>query len=362
MTPTVAAYVYPGWHSCPERDRHFPAGWSEWDLVYDAGPRFPDHRQPNLPLLGRYDDSDPTVAARQIDLARRYGVDLFVYGFFWSRGKRVFEGALDRGFLAADAGRSFPFALMWANRMPRRILPVKTPRSPLIDPTRLVHTDPDDFLAFIRFVAEVYFSQPNYFRVRGEPYLSIFDTNFFLRQLGASLARDAIAAARAWSHDHGYGGLHLAAIDPVEELRPQLEGIGFSSVTHYVLLPEWKGAAQQEFATCAALRQRDWPRFRAQCALPYHPSVSPGWDATPRAADYGKPKPARYPWSPVVIGNTPAAFESLVRAAGEEVVAHEPDPLLFIASWNEWSEGHYLEPDERFGYGWLEAVRDGVGR
>ena len=33
------------------------------------------------------------------------------------------------------------------------------------------------------------------------------------------------------------------------------------------------------------------------------------------------------------------------------------DPILPIASLNEWSEGHYLEPDERFGHGWLEALR-----
>jgi hypothetical protein len=32
-------------------------------------------------------------------------------------------------------------------------------------------------------------------------------------------------------------------------------------------------------------------------------------------------------------------------------------PLVFVASLNEWSEGHHLEPDDRFGHGWLEAVR-----
>ena len=32
---------------------------------------------------------------------------------------------------------------------------------------------------------------------------------------------------------------------------------------------------------------------------------------------------------------------------------------LFVASLNEWSEGHYLEPDTRFGLRWVEAVRDG---
>jgi len=30
-------------------------------------------------------------------------------------------------------------------------------------------------------------------------------------------------------------------------------------------------------------------------------------------------------------------------------------------SWNEWSEGSYLEPDEEFGMGNLEAVRKVFG-
>jgi hypothetical protein len=365
MKTTVAAYLYPGWHHCPERDGNFAAGWSEWDLVYGARPRFPGHRQPNLPLPGRYDDSLPGTAESQIELGRAHGVDLFVHAFFWSRGKRVLTAALDRGHLGSAAGRRFPFALMWANRMPRGVLPVKSARGPLIDPGRLVHTDPDDFLQFIRFIAERYFIRDNYFRVRGAPYLSIFDTSFFIRQLGEELAAQSVAAARGWLRQNGHGGLHLAAIDPAPRFRPALRRIGFDSVTHYVLLPEWKGPAQQDYLQCARRRARQWPLFGQSTGLPYFPSVSPGWDATPRAAAFGGNEKRRYPWSPVVTGSCPEHFASLLKDAASYLRGAGPDPLLFIASWNEWSEGHYLEPDQRFGLGWLQAVEQvarGQGR
>ena len=30
--------------------------------------------------------------------------------------------------------------------------------------------------------------------------------------------------------------------------------------------------------------------------------------------------------------------------------------MVVIKSWNEWAEGNYLEPDEEFGMGRLEAL------
>lgn len=210
----IGAYVYPGWHACAERDRHFPPGWSEWDLVLNAPSRFPDHNQPRLPVEGPYDDSVPSTAQKQVALAGEFGVDFFVYGFFWSRGKRVFEAALDKGFLNSKGGESFPFALMWANRMPRGVLPVKHKPGPEIDPGRLVYTDPDDFMELIKFVEERYFSRSNYFCINNMPFFSIFDSTFFLRQLGEGLATLSIHKAKDYLIRKGYSGLHLMAINP----------------------------------------------------------------------------------------------------------------------------------------------------
>ncbi len=352
----IGAYVYPGWHRCLERERDFPAGWSEWDMVLKAPRRFPEHNQPRIPLEGTYDDSLSATSRKQVTLALTYGVDFFVYGFFWSRGKRVFEDALDKGFLANGDKSDFPFSLMWANRMPRGVLPVKLDHGPEIDPARLVYTDPEDFLSMIKFLEKRYFRRNNYFKINGKPLFSIFDSTFFLRQLGLELATEAIQMAREYLSRQGHRGFHIMAINPAPSMIDTFKKVGFDSVSHYVWLPDWKGGYQQDYAQLIEKRCSEWRGFATKSQLTYFPSVSPGWDATPRAAEYGSERPQRYPWWPVVVGEDPSLFSRFLGNAIRYTRKYNNPELCFIASWNEWSEGHYLEPDTRFGTAWLEAV------
>ena len=36
--------------------------------------------------------------------------------------------------------------------------------------------------------------------------------------------------------------------------------------------------------------------------------MATGWDASPRAADFGPERPRKYPWWPIVTGESPDAF------------------------------------------------------
>ena len=34
--------------------------------------------------------------------------------------------------------------------------------------------------------------------------------------------------------------------------------------------------------------------------------------------------------------------------------------ILFIKSWNEWAEGNHMEPDLKFGHGYLKALQEAL--
>ncbi len=67
---------------------------------------------------------------------------------------------------------------------------------------------------------------------------------------------------------------------------------------------------------------------------------------------------SEWPGNVIVVDETPAAFEALLRAAFAYLNARpEVPPVLTIGCWNEWTEGHYLLPDTRHGFGMLRALR-----
>ena len=60
----------------------------------------------------------------------------------------------------------------------------------------------------------------------------------------------------------------------------------------------------------------------------------------------------------VYVNATPEKFEQHIRQAIDIIKNKQPEHrLIFLKSWNEWGEGNYVEPDQQFGHGFLDAIR-----
>ena len=80
---TVACYYFPNYHTDDPRNIiNKGPGWSEWELVKAAGPRFPGHHQPNVPAWGYTDEKDPEVMAQKINAAADNGIDCFIFDWY----------------------------------------------------------------------------------------------------------------------------------------------------------------------------------------------------------------------------------------------------------------------------------------
>ena len=78
----------------------------------------------------------------------------------------------------------------------------------------------------------------------------------------------------------------------------------------------------------------------------------PNWDNTPRSGSNGL----------VLHNSTPELFRrQLKKAIAIAKDVNSDKNIIFIKSWNEWAEGNYLEPDRRFGMGYLEVIREELG-
>lgn len=60
----------------------------------------------------------------------------------------------------------------------------------------------------------------------------------------------------------------------------------------------------------------------------------------------------------IYVDSTPTNFEKHLSDALNLVKDKKDEhKLLFLQSWNEWAEGNYIEPDLKYGHGYLNVIR-----
>lgn len=358
---TVAVINYPGFHPTPFMEAWHGFDWDEWTLTCNCKPRFAGHRQPLAPAWGPYDESDPKWAAKETDAAADHGIDVWIYDWYWYCGTEIWNEALNDGFLNAPNRDRMKFGVMWANHTwnDNHPAPAGQPLRPLL-PIRHAMEDLD---RVVDYWAERYFSQPNYWRIDGKPWCSIFQYRSLAEHLGgdAGVGR-AIERMRTRAQRNGEDDLHLGLFTWTADEAQKGIDAGFDHVTTYNVS---KGATQQpeqpivDYTDVMLQHVETWLEM-ADAGVAYWPVVTHGWDVSARNDPAEPWPPVRWgwPWGHIVTGNTPQRFGELVYAARRFLGARPTAKpgVMVLNAWNEWTEGSVLAPTADEGDAVLQSL------
>ena len=360
----IAAYIWPSYTGKEPRAYQFwEQGMGEWQTVLSAKKKCDDHILPRRPLWGPVDEADPAVMEMQINQALKYGVNVFIYDWYWYDRRPFLEQCLDDGFLKASNNGEMQFYLMWANHDAKVVWDKRIAEK---DINVWEGSQPkEEFEKVCRRVTEMYFKQPNYYKIDGCPVFMIYDVCNLIKGLGGiDNTREALEWFRGIVKEAGFPNLHLqltvwsensvniSGVDSKRSgsTRDIVPALGFDSVTHYQFV---------HFAHCDGYYEdvleevkAEWQRIKTEYAVPYYPHISVGWDNNPRFNSFH---------GPILKHSCPENFKKGLEMAKAYSDENNKVPLITINSWNEWTEMSYLEPDDVYGYGYLEAIRDVFG-
>lgn len=352
----VCAFVWPSCHDDSLGRTNWEQGIGEWEVIKQGNPRFEGHYQPRLPMWGYEMDNDPVVVEKWIQTALNYGINTFIYDWYWFESYPYLESALNDGFLKAPSNEKMEFFIMWANHDVKHNYwnPHKWGDNESLLWKGAI--DPADWPIIVDRVITQYFHRPNYTKIDGCPVFAMFSAENFINSFGSvGAAKEAMDYFRAEAKKAGFPDLHYMMMHGGIPSRNEW---GHRSVKNGIDIgaDSWAlynmGGFDPDYLThCerAKILREQWDE---DVDIPFFPCVSIGWDDTPRFPAKGKDDVTRF-------HNTPQVFANYLRIAKEyaDKKSQEQPKFIMINSWNEWVEGSYLMPDMLNGYGYLEAVK-----
>jgi hypothetical protein len=357
----------PQFHQIPENDEWWGEGFTEWTNVKGAKQLFEGHYQPRVPLNKNYYDlTNIEVLRWQADLAKEYGIYGFCFYHYSFNNKRLLEEPME--LLLANPDINLKYCISWANHNWED----GWRASAGMEKTLIGHDfdNEDDWVEHFNYLLP-FFQDERYMKEENKPLLTIYIPNIIgkLNKMLDLWNRMAIEAgfsgikfmyqsamsyhSKGWDRSRFDYGIefHPGFVNAHQGLWTKLNLMKYTSRIKKLL-----GIKRR-----MALRPKGVQRFgydetweKILALKPSAPNAIPSafvdWDNTPRKKENGS----------VYTEATPEKFRGyltrLIRKAKNEYKIDK----IFVFAWNEWAEGGYLEPDEKFGYGYLEAIQQAL--
>lgn len=344
--PVKALTFYlPQFHQIPENDEWWGKKFTEWANTRTAEPRYDKHYQPRIPHydIGYYRLDSIDTIKKQVKLAKEHGIYGFCFYYYWFSGKSLLDKPLE--LLIENPEVDINFCLCWANENWTRTWDGQKDNILM----KQEYTDSDG----VKFIDDIkrYIHDDRYIRSDGKPIIlvynileipspeKVFDT-WRKRAREAGIGEILIWACEVFGFD-GDNEDVASCIDATVEFPPH------NVPVHDLLINDIKHDAQsagifnyKKVVNYSTNKIKEL--LQNKQSVDRYSSVMLGWDNAARRNEgfssyYGFSLETFYEWCSSVVDYTTSSFGSDAR-------------FMFVNAWNEWAEGTYLEPDEKYGY------------
>lgn len=351
----IIAFYLPQFYPTIENDKWWGKGFTEWTNVGRAKPLFHGHYQPKVPAdLGYYDLRMADIREKQANLAREAGIEGFCYWHYWfGDGKRLLERVFRE--VQKSGKPDFPFCLCWANHSWQ----AKTwdPTKPTKMLMKQTYPGKADYIKHFNTMLPA-FKDKRYIKINGKLLFGIF----------APLDIPDIEIFKStWNHlakENGLNGFvffgYMPSTHRTHEVLSHCDYItedcyaeaitskdniwkrGVKWIENHILYKPYIGL-YKDYVKYAVAHITDNKR--------QIPCILPNYDHTPRSGRRGL----------LLHKATPKLFEALLmQVFKKRKKIPLEENIVFLKAWNEWGEGNYLEPDLKYGKGFLEAIRNAL--
>lgn len=368
----IIPFYLPQFHAIPENDEWWGKGFTEWTNVKKAVPLFSGHDQPRKPLGENYYNLlDDSVKIEQMKLAKKYGIFGFCYYHYWFKdGRRLLEKPAEQMLKNKDV--DIPFCFCWANENWSKNWDGGN-REVIMEQD---YGGIDDWEKHFQYLLP-FFRDERYITFNGMPLFVIYKPEQIidLYQMLSYWRRRAteeglMGLCLAFQFPSYYGDMYYRkdifnyriGFEPVHARNlNSMDNPGTAKKVIWIrkLFGEKVISMYRKRRMSKTVRNWESPLYLSMyfyeeiwekiLAAPWTEDFLPGafvdWDNTPRNKH-----------GVLHIGFSIEKFQYYMTRLIQRA-SKENKPVIFINAWNEWGEGAFLEPDERYGFKKLEAVQ-----
>lgn len=342
----IAAHYYAAWKYGAAR---LHEGFNDLAEV------FPDR----TPLMGYYDEENPEVCDWEIKWAVEHGINCFIHCWYRNLdnyGKPITDKDLRCGhglheaLFNAKYQQYMKFAIMFEAS------------------GRWGGTDENDMLDnLMPFWMDTYFKRGNYLIIDNKPVLFVYNHERLARDCFKSIEsqRETYDRCREYARQCGFDGMTFAVCihnTPDKQQHDELIARGYDFFFGYSAgyRPPYSNYTDEEDIiekTCDIFQKRI-----DQDDMRYIPTASCFRDSTPRFTDRWCNLGYQFKQFDYIWYLKPENFRRVLRTM-KQMSDSLPEgawarKIMMIDNWNEWDEGHFVAPSVKFGFKYLQAIRE----